>query len=179
MVDCTGDADVAYYAGAETLMEAGVLMPMTLGFTLTNIDQTQVRNAALRQVGTIFYTPSASQVQWQENSGNRTTVSLPSLQHYGHWGGQWLWQRQHLVVRYRAPSPKYAAPSTFTVGNGNFWTLGFYCVCFLHARAPLPVRNQTRSPSVTGVGGHVRLFLGGFSQKKAGDLPEMSPVSLS
>jgi hypothetical protein len=49
VVDCTGDADVAYYAGAETLMEAGALMPMTLGLTLTNIDQTQVRNADVQK----------------------------------------------------------------------------------------------------------------------------------
>jgi ribulose 1,5-bisphosphate synthetase/thiazole synthase len=45
VVDCTGDADVAFYAGAETMVEAGELMPMTLGLTLTNIDQTKVRPA--------------------------------------------------------------------------------------------------------------------------------------
>ena len=45
VVDCTGDADVAFSAGAETMKQADVLMPMTLGLTLTNIDQTQVRPA--------------------------------------------------------------------------------------------------------------------------------------
>ena len=30
VVDCTGDADVAYYAGAETMTEPDKLMPMTL-----------------------------------------------------------------------------------------------------------------------------------------------------
>jgi succinate dehydrogenase/fumarate reductase flavoprotein subunit len=45
VVDCTGDADVAFYAGAETMKQADVLMPMTLGLTLSNIDQTQVRPA--------------------------------------------------------------------------------------------------------------------------------------
>ena len=45
VVDCTGDADVAFYAGAETMKEADALMPMTLGLTLTNIDKTQVRLA--------------------------------------------------------------------------------------------------------------------------------------
>ncbi len=45
VVDCTGDADVAWYAGAETMTEASALMPMTLGLTLTNIDQTKVRPA--------------------------------------------------------------------------------------------------------------------------------------
>ena len=43
VVDCTGDADVACYAGAETMVEAEALMPMTLGLTLTNIDPSQVR----------------------------------------------------------------------------------------------------------------------------------------
>ncbi len=43
VVDCTGDADVAFYAGAETMIEPGALMPMTLGLTLTNIDRALVR----------------------------------------------------------------------------------------------------------------------------------------
>src|ERR1039458_10077988 len=37
VVDCTGDADVAYYAGAETMTEPDRLMPMTLALTVTNI----------------------------------------------------------------------------------------------------------------------------------------------
>jgi ribulose 1,5-bisphosphate synthetase/thiazole synthase len=37
LVDCTGDADVAYYAGAETMTEAEALMPMTLSLNLTNL----------------------------------------------------------------------------------------------------------------------------------------------
>jgi hypothetical protein len=37
VVDCTGDADVAYYAGAETMTEPDKLMPMTLALTVTNI----------------------------------------------------------------------------------------------------------------------------------------------
>jgi succinate dehydrogenase/fumarate reductase flavoprotein subunit len=52
VVDCTGDADVAYYAGAETMMDQGQLMPMTLALALTNIDKakTQPRDlvAAMR-----------------------------------------------------------------------------------------------------------------------------------
>jgi ribulose 1,5-bisphosphate synthetase/thiazole synthase len=38
VVDCTGDADVAFYAGAETMMEPKTLMPMTLGLTISNVD---------------------------------------------------------------------------------------------------------------------------------------------
>jgi succinate dehydrogenase/fumarate reductase flavoprotein subunit len=45
VVDCTGDADVAFYAGAETMIEAGELMPMTLAASLTNIDASKTRPA--------------------------------------------------------------------------------------------------------------------------------------
>ena len=45
VVDCTGDADVAFYAGAETMTEAGELMPMTLAVSLTNIDASKARPA--------------------------------------------------------------------------------------------------------------------------------------
>jgi succinate dehydrogenase/fumarate reductase flavoprotein subunit len=45
VVDCTGDADVAYYAGAETMIERENLMPMTLGVALTNIDKAKVQVA--------------------------------------------------------------------------------------------------------------------------------------
>lgn len=48
VVDCTGDADVAYYAGAETLTEADTLMPMTLSLALTNIDSAKVRYSDVR-----------------------------------------------------------------------------------------------------------------------------------
>lgn len=45
VVDCTGDADVAHYAGAETMMETEALMPMTLGLTLANVAPNEVRPA--------------------------------------------------------------------------------------------------------------------------------------
>jgi succinate dehydrogenase/fumarate reductase flavoprotein subunit len=52
VVDCTGDADVAFYAGAETMTDPKDLMPMTLAVSLSNIDRS-VRPAdverALRQ----------------------------------------------------------------------------------------------------------------------------------
>jgi ribulose 1,5-bisphosphate synthetase/thiazole synthase len=38
VVDCTGDADVAYYAGAETMTDPKQLMPMTLALALANVD---------------------------------------------------------------------------------------------------------------------------------------------
>jgi ribulose 1,5-bisphosphate synthetase/thiazole synthase len=43
VVDCTGDADVAYYAGAETMMDPKELMPVTLGLALANIDASKVQ----------------------------------------------------------------------------------------------------------------------------------------
>ncbi len=38
VIDCSGDGDVAYFAGAETMKETGSLSPMTLLFNVTNID---------------------------------------------------------------------------------------------------------------------------------------------
>ena len=48
VVDCTGDADVSCYAGAETMIEAGALMPMTLSLALTNIDKAKVKYSDVR-----------------------------------------------------------------------------------------------------------------------------------
>ena len=51
IVDCTGDADVAYYAGAETMTDPKELMPITLGLAVTNIDTAKVRpNEILRTI---------------------------------------------------------------------------------------------------------------------------------
>lgn len=50
IVDCTGDADVAYYAGAETMKEVGELSPMTLCLNLTNVTGEQVRKANMRDI---------------------------------------------------------------------------------------------------------------------------------
>ena len=50
IVDCTGDADVAYYAGAETMKEVGSLSPMTLCLNLTNVTREQVRKANIRDI---------------------------------------------------------------------------------------------------------------------------------
>lgn len=48
VVDCTGDADVAYFAGAETMKEVGKLSPSTLCLNLTNVDREHVRKANIR-----------------------------------------------------------------------------------------------------------------------------------
>jgi len=50
VVDCTGDADVAFVSGAETMTEAKGLMPMTLGVALTNIDKSKVKAADISAV---------------------------------------------------------------------------------------------------------------------------------
>jgi len=50
IVDCTGDADVAYYAGAETMKEVGSLSPMTLCLNLTNVTKEQIRKANIRDI---------------------------------------------------------------------------------------------------------------------------------
>lgn len=50
VVDCTGDADVAYYAGAETMKESGNLSPQTLCLNLTNITREQLRKANIGEI---------------------------------------------------------------------------------------------------------------------------------
>jgi ribulose 1,5-bisphosphate synthetase/thiazole synthase len=43
VVDCTGDGDVAYYAGADTMTDPDRLMPMTLSLALSGVDGSQVK----------------------------------------------------------------------------------------------------------------------------------------
>jgi ribulose 1,5-bisphosphate synthetase/thiazole synthase len=50
VVDCTGDADVACYAGAETMKEAGALAPMTLCLNVANVTPEQVKAAKIADV---------------------------------------------------------------------------------------------------------------------------------
>jgi hypothetical protein len=46
IVDCTGDADIAYFAGAPTLIETGNLSPQTLLFNIDNIKNYSQRDTA-------------------------------------------------------------------------------------------------------------------------------------
>ena len=50
IVDCTGDADVAYYAGAETMKEVGKLSPMTLLLKVTNVDLEKAKKVRMKDV---------------------------------------------------------------------------------------------------------------------------------
>ena len=50
-IDCTGDADVAHFAGAVTMKETGSLSPSTLCLSVTNISAEQVRRAQLKDIG--------------------------------------------------------------------------------------------------------------------------------
>lgn len=49
-VDCTGDADVAYFAGAQTMKETGNLSPNTLLLNLSNVTKEQIRKANIRKI---------------------------------------------------------------------------------------------------------------------------------
>lgn len=49
VVDCTGDADVAYYAGAETMTQPDALMPMTLAVALSNVDPARTKPADIEK----------------------------------------------------------------------------------------------------------------------------------
>jgi len=50
VVDCTGDADIAFSAGAETMKETGALSPCTLLLNLTNVTKEQVRQARIAEI---------------------------------------------------------------------------------------------------------------------------------
>ena len=51
VVDCTGDADVAYFAGAETMMETQQpRMPNTLLLGMANVSHDQVRRADIKKI---------------------------------------------------------------------------------------------------------------------------------
>jgi len=43
VIDCTGDADVAYFAGAETMIATGRISPQTLCFNTANVTPEQVK----------------------------------------------------------------------------------------------------------------------------------------
>jgi len=48
VVDCTGDADVAYFAGAETMIDPNDLMPQTLALMLSNLDPNLIQPSDVR-----------------------------------------------------------------------------------------------------------------------------------
>lgn len=50
VVDCTGDADVAYFAGAETMKELGDLSPSTLCLGIANVSRDSLRGLDMRAV---------------------------------------------------------------------------------------------------------------------------------
>ncbi len=50
VIDCTGDGDVAYFAGAETMKELGELSPMTLLLKVTNVDMEAAKKVDLAAV---------------------------------------------------------------------------------------------------------------------------------
>ena len=49
VVDCTGDADVAYFAGAQTMIDSDSLMPQTLSLMLSNIDKEKLPASEVRR----------------------------------------------------------------------------------------------------------------------------------
>jgi len=50
VVDSTGDADVAFFAGAETMKEVGALSPMTLCLNMTNVTRDKLRGVNMGEV---------------------------------------------------------------------------------------------------------------------------------
>ncbi len=50
IIDCTGDADIAFFAGAETMKETGNLSPMTLVFSVTNVDKEKLKGINIKEI---------------------------------------------------------------------------------------------------------------------------------
>ena len=50
VIDCSGDGDVAYFAGAETMKATGSLSPMTLLFNVTNVDIEQAQRVNISAI---------------------------------------------------------------------------------------------------------------------------------
>jgi ribulose 1,5-bisphosphate synthetase/thiazole synthase len=50
VIDCTGDADIAYFAGAETMKETGNLSPMTLCLSVTNVDKEKLNQVNIKEL---------------------------------------------------------------------------------------------------------------------------------
>ena len=50
VIDCTGDADVSYFSGAETLKEAGQLSPLTLLLKVTNVDMEEAKRVNIGEL---------------------------------------------------------------------------------------------------------------------------------
>jgi hypothetical protein len=50
VIDCTGDADVSYFSGAETLKEVGQLSPMTLLLKITNVDMDAAKKVNMNRL---------------------------------------------------------------------------------------------------------------------------------
>jgi len=85
VVDCTGDADVAYFAGAETMMETQEpRMPSTLLLNLANVPAEQARRANIRKAadaarskypliprGWALHTVSNGHYYWVNHTGTR------------------------------------------------------------------------------------------------------------
>ncbi len=50
VIDCTGDADISYFAGAETMIETNNLSPMTLVFSVTNVDKEKLKQVNIKDM---------------------------------------------------------------------------------------------------------------------------------
>lgn len=79
VIDCTGDADIAFFSGAETMTETGNISPQTLQLNLANVERTDPEDLnaiATRAVELYPHVPAG----WGDDGWGMRRVS--NCQHY-------------------------------------------------------------------------------------------------
>jgi hypothetical protein len=77
IVDCTGDADIAYFAGAQTLIETGNLSPQTLLFNISNI-----KNYSQRDTAGVFKKAKTKYPLIPEGQGSFSLIKVSNSHHF-------------------------------------------------------------------------------------------------
>jgi hypothetical protein len=77
IVDCTGDADIAYFAGAPTLIETGNLSPQTLLFNISN-----VKNYTQRDTSGIYKNARSKYPLLPRGQGSFILMKVSNCHHF-------------------------------------------------------------------------------------------------
>jgi len=90
VVDCTGDADVAYYSDAETMIDEDVLSPMTLLLNFTNIPIEKEKLSAFRAEIKKFRAEAVKKYPLLPQSWGMATLPISTLARTNHSGTKTL-----------------------------------------------------------------------------------------
>ncbi len=90
VIDATGDADVAFFSGAETLTETGSLSPMTLLLKVTNVDMEKARKVDLKAVADAARSkypliPKTWKFEERDPSSNSFYINHSCNRDFGNW----------------------------------------------------------------------------------------------